>query len=185
MKSCGFYVVLSPDRIEGQNFLPMKLTVPAFGNLSDSCFLLCGNKPSSSGIFIRSAKGYNININQQSGENIVNVNNCNNFFNYNLKFSHTLTFTSTATVKTIKNIKAGKSLSFYPVPAIGNIVNIPSTNNFKNNNLALRNAGRNILSSTTLSTASFELPSLATGVYFVPVKNKVPGEATNLRFLKI
>lgn len=46
-------------------------------------------------------------------------------------------------------------------------------------------ADKNILSSTTLSKASGHLPSLATGVYFVRVKNKVRGEATNLRFAKI
>ena len=56
--------------------------------------------------------------------------------------------------------------------------------NYDINYLALLNAGGNILFSTTLSKASVELPFLATGL-LCPGKNKVPGEATNLRFVKV
>ena len=68
---------------------------------------------------------------------------------------------------------------------MGYTVSIAGVTDYKNNNLSLLNAGENILSSSTLSKASVELSSLATGVYFVRVKNKVPGEATNLRFVNI
>jgi hypothetical protein len=88
-------------------------------------------------------------------------------------------------IKIVNNAMAGKSISIYPVPGTGNTLNIAGITDYKNNNLTLLNAGGNILFSTTLSKASVELSSLATGVYFVRVKNKVSGEATNLRYVKI
>ncbi len=88
-------------------------------------------------------------------------------------------------IKVVKNVTNGKGVSIYPVPTTGNTINFAGITDYKNNNLTLRNAGGNLLFSTTLSKASVELPSLATGVYFVRVINKVSGEATNLRFVKI
>jgi hypothetical protein len=88
-------------------------------------------------------------------------------------------------IKIVKNVMNGKGISIYPVPATGNTINFAGISDYKNNSLTLRNAGGSILFSTTLSKASVELPSLATGVYFVRVMNKVSGEATNLRFVKI
>lgn len=78
-----------------------------------------------------------------------------------------------------------KGIFIYPAPVNDHTVETAGITGDKNNNPALLNAVGNILSSTTLSKASVELPSLATGVYFVRVKNKVPGEATNLRFVNI
>jgi hypothetical protein len=88
-------------------------------------------------------------------------------------------------IKTGENPMTGKGILVYAVPATGNTINITSITDYKNNRLALQNAGGNILSSTTLSKASVELPSLATVTYFVRVKNKVSGEATILRYVKI
>jgi len=93
--------------------------------------------------------------------------------------------TSYSDIRVVKNVLKGKGISIYPVPSTGNTINFAGITDYKNNNLTLRNAGGNILFSTTLSKASVELPSLATGVYFVRVINKVSGEATNLRFVKI
>jgi hypothetical protein len=93
--------------------------------------------------------------------------------------------TSYSEIKVVKNVTNGKGISIYPVPTTGNTINFAGITDYKNNNLTLRNAGGNLLFSTTLSKASVELPSLATGVYFVRVINKVSGEATNLRFVKI
>lgn len=93
--------------------------------------------------------------------------------------------TSYSEIKVVKNVTNGKGISIYPVPSTGNTINFTGITDYKNNSLTLRNAGGNILYSTTLSKASVELPSLATGVYFVRVINKVSGEATNLRFVKI
>lgn len=85
--------------------------------------------------------------------------------------------------KSSENVITRKGISVYPVPGTGNTINFAGIIDYKNN-LALRNAGGNILFSTIVSKASVELPSLATGVYFVRVKNKVSGEATNLRSSK-
>jgi hypothetical protein len=116
-------------------------------------------------IGIRSVKGSSVNINIQREEIVPGLKKCAYSFNYNVQFSYANTGTGNK-----------RSMLFYA---------LQDNNDYKNNSLALRNAGVNILSSTTLSKASFELPSLATGVYFVRVKNKVSGEATNLRYVKI
>jgi hypothetical protein len=88
-------------------------------------------------------------------------------------------------IKVVNRTEAAKGLSIYPVPNIGNTINIAGISDYKNYDLQVLNAGGHILFSSVLSKASVELPSLATGIYFVRVKNKATGEATNLRYVKI
>ncbi|MGZ5219345.1 MAG: T9SS type A sorting domain-containing protein, partial [Chitinophagaceae bacterium] len=64
-------------------------------------------------------------------------------------------------------------------------ISIAGISDYKNHELSLINAGGNKLFATTLSTSSVELPSLATGVYFIQIKDKISGEATNLRYIKM
>jgi hypothetical protein len=94
----------------------------------------------------------------------------------------TVTYSET---RTVRNIAAGKRISLYPIPNTGNTVNIAGINNFKNHELSLLNAAGNILFATTLSTSSVELPSLTTGVYFIRITDKLSGQATNLRYMKM
>ena len=136
----------------------MKSTVLISIVLSFSFSLLFSNK-SFSQISIQSAKGYGVNVNIQPEEILHNGKKSTYGYNYNT--SYTSAFTGN-----------NAPWSLYII-------------DYKNHDLALLNAGRNILFSTTLSKASVELPSLATGVYFVRVKNKVSGEATNLYYFKI
>jgi hypothetical protein len=107
------------------------------------------------------SKVYRIGINTKPCEI---AKNCTWEYNYNMKSGCKVTITgnkqtnpegyiSYSTIKIVKNVTAEKSLFIYPL----------SGTDYKNNNLALLNAGRNILFSTTLSKASVELPSLATG----------------------
>ena len=92
---------------------------------------------------------------------------------------------SYSAIKIVNNDAKKGSISIFPVPSVGRTINLSGITDYQNHDLTLLNAGGNILFSTTLSKASVELPSLATGVYFVRVKNKVTGEATNLRYIKI
>lgn len=88
-------------------------------------------------------------------------------------------------IKVVNRKEAAKAISIYPVPNAGNTIHFAGLGDYKTYELQLLNAGGHILFSSVLSKASVELPSLATGVYFVRVKNKVSGEATNLRYIKI
>jgi hypothetical protein len=88
-------------------------------------------------------------------------------------------------IKVVNRTEAAKGLSIFPVPNIGNTINIAGINDYKNFDLQVLNAGGHILFSSVLSKSSIELPSLVAGIYFVRVKNKVTGEATNLRYVKI
>lgn len=88
-------------------------------------------------------------------------------------------------IRTVRNIITKKYLSIYPIPNTGNTINITGITDYKNQELILLNAGGNMLFATTLSTSSVELPSLAAGVYFIRIKDKLSGEATNLRYIKI
>lgn len=89
-------------------------------------------------------------------------------------------------IRTVRNITiAKKYLSIYPIPNTGNTINITGITDYKNQELTLLNAGGNMLFATTLSTSSVELPSLTAGVYFIRIKDKLSGEATNLRYVKI
>jgi hypothetical protein len=94
----------------------------------------------------------------------------------------TITYSET---RTIRNIVTIKGISLYPIPNTGNTINITGISDYKNHELSLLNAGGNILFATTLSTSSVELPSLTTGVYFIHLKDKLSGEATNLRYIKM
>ena len=89
-------------------------------------------------------------------------------------------------IKTVKISDNKKSMYLFPVPNTGNTLNISGIPaDYKNYDFALLNASGHILFSTTLTKASVELPSLGAGIYFIRVKNKVSGEATNLRYVKI
>lgn len=88
-------------------------------------------------------------------------------------------------IKKVITTTSGIKLPTYPVPNTDNMINIGSVSDSKNHELQLLNAGGHILFSALLTKASVELPSLVTGVYFVRVKNKVSGGATNLPYVKI
>lgn len=104
---------------------------------------------------------------------------------YRLKQTDLDGTTTYSEIRTIRNITAGKSISLYPIPNTGNTINITGISDYKNHELALLNAAGNMIFATTLSTSSVELPSLTTGVYFIRLKDKLSGEATNLRYIKM
>ncbi len=88
--------------------------------------------------------------------------------------------------RTVRNVTStGSGISIYPIPNTGNNINIAGISDYKNHELSLINAAGNRFFATTLSTSSVELPSLATGVYFIQIKDKLSGETTNLRYIKM
>jgi hypothetical protein len=106
-------------------------------------------------------------------------------FHYRIKQTDFDGKTSYSEVRTIRNTATTKSLSLFPVPNAGNTINITGVKEYSKNELTLLNAAGNIIFATTLSTSSVELPSLATGVYFIRIKDKLSGELTNFRYVKI
>lgn len=105
-------------------------------------------------------------------------------FHYRIKQTDFDGKTSYSEIRTIRNTGT-KSLSLFPVPNAGNTINITGVKEYNKNELTLLNAAGNIIFATTLSTSSVELPSLATGVYFIRIKDKLSGELTNFRYVKI
>lgn len=93
--------------------------------------------------------------------------------------------TTYSEVRTIRNTGSTKSISLFPVPNAGNTINITGVKDYQKNELTLLNAAGNIIFATTLSASSVELPSLATGVYFIRIKDKLSGELANFRYVKI
>jgi hypothetical protein len=88
--------------------------------------------------------------------------------------------------RTVRNVTStGSGISIYPIPNTGNNINIAGISDYKNHELSLINAAGNRFFAITLSTSSVELPSLATGVYFIQIKDKLSGETTNLRYIKM
>lgn len=104
---------------------------------------------------------------------------------YRLKQTDLDGTTTYSEIRTIRNVTAGKSISLYPIPNTGNTINITGISDYKNHELALLNAAGNMIFATTLSTSSVELPSLTTGMYFIRLKDKLSGETTNLRYIKM
>jgi len=97
-----------------------------------------------------------------------------------------LLFGSTSFSRVVTHSTKGyiASVSIQPEEIVITSKNYQLGCNYAISDPALLNAGENILFSTILSKASVELPSLATGL-LCPGKNKVPGEATNLPFVKV
>jgi hypothetical protein len=104
---------------------------------------------------------------------------------YRLKQTDIDGATSYSDVRAIKFSGLAKAVSIFPVPNSGNTVTFKGITDFKNNQFTLLNAGGNLVYSSTLTRASVELPSVPTGVYFIRVTNKMSGETTNLRYIKI
>jgi len=106
-------------------------------------------------------------------------------FHYRIKQTDFDGNTSYSEVRTIRNTGNTKSLSLFPVPNAGNTINIKGVKEYNKNELTLLTAAGNIIFATTLSTSSVELPSLTTGIYFIRIKDKLSGELTNFRYVKI
>jgi hypothetical protein len=77
------------------------------------------------------------------------------------------------------------SISIFPVPNTGNTINFKGIAEPKNELIVVRDAAGVAVYSTTLSSNTVQLPNLAAGLYVISVKNKVTGEASNLRYVKI
>ena len=79
---------------------------------------------------------------------------------------------------------AGK-VSLFPVPNSGNTINLRGISNYNENELSLLSTSGAVLHRVNLSKSSVELPALKTGVYIILIKNKITGESTSLRYVKI
>jgi hypothetical protein len=89
-------------------------------------------------------------------------------------------------VKTIRNtFTDNKKISLFPIPNTGNTINIAGVSDYNKTELTVLNTSGNSIFATTLSTTSVELPHLATGIYFIRIKNKQSGEVSNFRYVKI
>lgn len=106
-------------------------------------------------------------------------------FHYRIKQTDFDGKASYSEVRTIRNTGNRKGLSLYPIPNTGNTINIAGIKDYNKNELTLLNAAGNIIFATTLSTSSVELPSLVTGIYFIRIKDKLSGDITNFRYVKI
>ena len=77
------------------------------------------------------------------------------------------------------------TISVFPVPNAGNTINFKGIKEPKNELIVVRDAAGVAVYSTTLSSTTVQLPNLSAGLYVISVKNKVTGEVSNLRYVKI
>lgn len=76
-------------------------------------------------------------------------------------------------------------VDIYPVPNTGNTVNFKGITDFKNTTITVRNAAGMSLYVSNLNSNSAQLPTLKPGLYVISLTNKITGENTNLRYIKI
>lgn len=76
-------------------------------------------------------------------------------------------------------------VSVFPVPNIGNTITLNGLNDIRNHDLSIINAAGAQVYNTQLSNATLELPSLVKGIYFLRLKDRVTGETTTLRYVKL
>ena len=77
------------------------------------------------------------------------------------------------------------NISIFPVPSVGNTINFKGIAEPKNTMITVRDAAGVAVYAATLSSNSVSLPNLSAGMYVISVNNKVTGEVTNLRYVKI
>jgi hypothetical protein len=80
---------------------------------------------------------------------------------------------------------AGDNIYAYPIPNPGNTVNFRGIVQPKNIELAVHNISGNKVFTTTLQTNKVELPLLKSGMYLMTLNNKLTGEITNIRYVKL
>lgn len=91
------------------------------------------------------------------------------------------TYSNTKLVK----FTTGDNIYAYPVPNTGNTIYFKGLLQPKNISLVLHDAAGANVYNTTLATSSAILPSVKPGVYTLSLYNKVSGETTNLRYIKL
>jgi hypothetical protein len=79
----------------------------------------------------------------------------------------------------------GDNIYAYPIPNTGNTVNFKGITQPKNIELSVNNISGTKVFSTTLQTNSVELPVLKAGVYVMTLTNKVTGDISNFRYIKL
>jgi hypothetical protein len=79
----------------------------------------------------------------------------------------------------------GNNIYAYPVPNTGNTINFKGIEQPKNIQLVLHDATGATLYNATLVSHAATLPFIKPGVYTISLYNKVSGETTNLRYVKL
>ncbi len=97
-------------------------------------------------------------------------------FNGNTTYSET---------RSVKYESKNKGLSVFPVPNLGNTITINGISNFRNHELQVVNAAGARVYANSLTNATVELPSLVKGVYFLRITDKMSGESSTLRYVKL
>lgn len=89
-------------------------------------------------------------------------------------------------VKSVKMTEGDANAIFaYPVPNTGNTVNFKGITEPSNVVMTLHDAAGSSVFSTTLASNSVDLPTLKPGLYVISLNNKVTGNVTNLKYVKM
>ncbi|MGC4104317.1 hypothetical protein [Ferruginibacter sp.] len=91
------------------------------------------------------------------------------------------TYSDTRVVK----YTSGNNIYAFPVPNTGNTVNFKGILQPKDMQLLLRDATGATIYNTTLTASAVTLPVIKPGVYTLSLNNKITGEVTNLRYVKL
>lgn len=77
------------------------------------------------------------------------------------------------------------TISIFPVPNTGNTINIKGISDTEGTLLTVLDGAGVAVFKTTLTGSSAKLPNLSAGLYVISLNNKLTGEITNLRYIKI
>lgn len=89
-------------------------------------------------------------------------------------------------VKVVKVTEiSSNSIHAYPIPNSGNTVNFKGISDPSKLLVTVRDASGSSVYSSTLTSNSVVLPSLKPGLYMINLNNKMTGEVTNIKYVKI
>ena len=93
--------------------------------------------------------------------------------------------TSYSEIRSVRYESKNKGLSVFPVPNTGNTITINGISNFRNHELQVVNSAGARVYANSLTNATVELPSLVKGVYFLRITDKMSGETSTIRYVKL
>ncbi len=87
-------------------------------------------------------------------------------------------------VRQITFLKTGE-ISVFPNPNKGNTINLSGINNPADYTITIYNASGASVYKAQLASVNFDTPNLNAGVYIIHLNNKLSGESSNLRYIKL
>lgn len=107
------------------------------------------------------------------------------FSYYRLKMNDKDSRSSFSEVRVVQAGFAKRQISIYPVPNAGRFITLSGITDYTQQRLTISNSNGVNIFSTSLASATVELPVLKPGIYIISIQNKLSGETQNLRYVQL